>query len=299
MCIGSWRSPVGRPRLERHPPSEAGIPVVSSNQFDCLTSSSEVDATVGTHVRSTFTPDVFNNRRFAALQPDLNHKQAFYEVCAISTMVAQDMLDDIPEMVIHERLPQPVSLEAKIFHDIVSLIGPVDERHPSTTDLVADLRARIERLQAQLEGVTPRRVAFFTWIDPLYAPGHWILELVTMVARRPCLGMGGAPSCRISWGDVIAFAPEVIILSPSGLSLEETLNEAQDILPNRTAWQALPAVRSGHVYAIDGIRYFSRPSPRIVDSLELVAELVHPDRCCGWGPKGAAQRLDFNDAEER
>lgn len=299
MCIGSWRSPVGSPQLWAYPPSKAGIPVVSSNQFDCLTSSSEVDATVGTHVRSTFTPDVFNNRCFAALQPDVIQLQAFYEVCAISTMVAQDMLNDMPEMVIHERLPQLVSLQAKTFNDILASIGTVDEQHKPSTGLVAELRVRIERLQAQLEGAPPRRVAFFAWINPFYAPGHWISELITMVARRPCLGAKGASSCRISWGDVIAFAPEVIILSPSGLSLEETLNEAQYILPNRTAWHALPAVRSGHVYAIDGNSYFSRPSPRIVDSLELLAELVHPDRCCGWGPKGAAQRLDFNDAEER
>jgi iron complex transport system substrate-binding protein len=90
---------------------------------------------------------------------------------------------------------------------------------------------------------------------------------------------------------VIAFAPEVIVVAPCGFGLERTVHEALQVLPGRTGWEALPAVRRGRVYAIDGNAYCARPGPRIVDSLELLAELINPELFAGWGPSGAWQRI--------
>ena len=90
---------------------------------------------------------------------------------------------------------------------------------------------------------------------------------------------------------MIAFAPEVIIVTPCGFDLRRTVAEAEQVLPSRNGWAALPAVRQGRVYAVDGNAYFSRPGPRIVDSLELLAELIHPELCAGWGPRDAWQPL--------
>jgi iron complex transport system substrate-binding protein len=95
----------------------------------------------------------------------------------------------------------------------------------------------------------------------------------------------------VAWGDVIAFAPEVIIVTPCGFDLEHTVAEALQVLPSRTGWNALPAVRQGRVYAVDGNAYFSRPGPRVVDSLEMMAELIHPELFAGWGPIGAWKAL--------
>jgi iron complex transport system substrate-binding protein len=90
---------------------------------------------------------------------------------------------------------------------------------------------------------------------------------------------------------VIAFAPEVIVVTPCGFELSRATEEALRVLPYRTGWEALPAVRKGRVYVVDGNAYFSRPGPRIVDSLELLAELIHPELFAGWGPRGAWQPL--------
>jgi iron complex transport system substrate-binding protein len=105
------------------------------------------------------------------------------------------------------------------------------------------------------------------------------------------LGAAHTDSRRVSWDDVIAFAPEVIVVMPCGFDLRRTVEEAQRVLPGRTGWDALPAVRRGRVHAVDGNAYFSRPGPRIVDSLELLAELIHPEIFAGWGPRGAWQQL--------
>ena len=105
------------------------------------------------------------------------------------------------------------------------------------------------------------------------------------------LGSAHSDSRRVAWEDVIAFAPEVVIVTPCGFDLRRTIEEAERVLPNRNGWAALPAVRQGRVYAVDGNAYFSRPGPRIVDSLELLAELIHPELCAGWGPRDAWQPL--------
>src|SRR5262249_14152331 len=120
---------------------------------------------------------------------------------------------------------------------------------------------------------------------------HWLPELVELAGGRPGLGQAHAYSRRIAWDDVIAFAPEVIVVTPCGFDLRRTIEEAQRVLPGRTGWAALPAVRQGRVYAVDGKAYFSRPGPRMVDSLELLAELIHPELFAGWGPRGIWQPL--------
>jgi iron complex transport system substrate-binding protein len=157
---------------------------------------------------------------------------------------------------------------------------------------VAALRARVARVRTRAELAKQRpRVACLEWLSPTYGPGHWLPELVELAGGRPGLGSAHANSRRIAWNDVIAFAPEVIVVAPCGFDLRRTVEEAQRVLPGRTGWNALPAVRRGRVYAVDGNAYFSRPGPRIADSLELLAELIHPELFAGWGPRGAWQSL--------
>jgi iron complex transport system substrate-binding protein len=139
-------------------------------------------------------------------------------------------------------------------------------------------------------------VACLEWIDPTFGPGHWLPEMIELSGGQPGLGLARSDSRRITWDDVIAFAPEVIVVTPCGFDLARTVAEALRVLPSRTGWAALPAVRRGQIYAVDGSAYFSRPGPRIVDSLELLAELVHPELCAGWGPPGAWRLLETAEA---
>src|SRR5262249_34255745 len=158
--------------------------------------------------------------------------------------------------------------------------------------LVGELRSRVERVRARTALASRQpRVACLEWLNPLFGPGHWLPELVELAGGRAGLGAAHDDSRRVAWDDVIAFAPEVIVITPCGFDLQRTVEEAERVLPGRTGWEALPAVRQGRVYAVDGNAYFSRPGPRIVDSLELLAELIHPELCAGWGPCGAWQPL--------
>ena len=118
-------------------------------------------------------------------------------------------------------------------------------------------------------------MAILEWLDPPFSCGHWNPELVRLAGGREGLGQEGAPSRRLEWKEVLAWAPEIVVLACCGFSAERTLHDVPllDAVPD---WNALPCVRNEQVYVVDGSAYFSRPGPRLVDSLEILAHAVNP-----------------------
>ncbi|HMQ31554.1 MAG TPA: cobalamin-binding protein [Chloroflexaceae bacterium] len=276
-----------------YPPEARGRPVITSSALDhAEASSAEIDAAVRGQLRDDLSLYHLDAALLAELRPDLILTQALCDVCAVSF--------GLVELAVAEAGGQPrvLSLEPTTLDGILGSIvavGAATGCRERALALVAGLRARVERVREAAAALPARpRVACLEWFDPPFGPGHWLPELVAIAGGRPGLGSPGEPSRRLQWGEVIAFAPEVIVLTPCGFDLERAIGEARAILPFRPGWAALPAVRAGRVYAVDGNSYFSRPGPRIVDSLELLAGLVHPDRFAGWGPPGAARPVSLS-----
>jgi iron complex transport system substrate-binding protein len=275
-----------------HPPAARARPVITASALDHEdASSAEIDAAVRRQLRDGLSIYALDKALLEQLRPDLILTQALCEVCAVSFAVVERAVAD------SRGEPQILSLEPTTLDGILGTIlavGNATGRRAEARALVAGLRARVETVRARAAEAPRRpRVACLEWFDPPFGPGHWLPELVEIAGGRAGLGRAGEPSQRISWGDVIAFAPEVIVLTPCGFSLERAISEAGEILPHRMGWAALPAVRAGRVYAVDGNSYFSRPGPRIVDSLELLASLIHPERFAGWGPAEGARPVAF------
>lgn len=273
-----------------YPPQVRGTPVVTGSLLDhTAVSSAEIDTQVSSQLRDAISIYQLDTDLLAKLQPDLILTQALCDVCAVSFATVQQAVRDLGGA------PRVLSLEPTNLEGILATIeavGAATGREEAAATLVAELRERIARVsQRSAQAAKRPRVACLEWLDPPFGPGHWLPEMVTLAGGLPGLGQAGQPSARIGWGDVIAFAPEVILLTPCGFDLERTIAEAADILPRRHGWEALPAVRTGRVYALDGNAYCSRPGPRIVDALELLASLIHPDLFEGWGPAGAARRM--------
>lgn len=275
-----------------YPPEVRRLPVITSSALDhSAASSEEIDAAVRGQLRDSLSIYHLDAALLAELRPDLILTQALCEVCAVSF--------GLVERAVAEAGGQPaiLSLEPTTLDGVLGTIlavGNATGRRERALALVAELRARVERVRAAAAALPARpRVACLEWFDPPFGPGHWLPELVAIAGGRPGLGRPGEPSRRIQWGEVIAFAPEVIVLTPCGFDLARAVSEAAAILPHRPGWSALPAVRAGRVYAVDGSSYFSRPGPRIVDSLELLAGLLHPDHFPGWGPPGAARPVSL------
>jgi iron complex transport system substrate-binding protein len=278
-----------------YPPAACQKPTVTHSLLDHSESSSEeIDDAVRQQRRDDLSLYALDRDLLAALHPDLILTQALCEVCAVPFDTVQRAVRDVTTEFAGVA-PKVLSLEPTSLADILAtirIVGAAANVVWRADEVVAGLRARVERLCQQVAAIRARpRVACLEWIDPPYGPGHWLPELVALAGGTPGLGEAGADSRRISWGDMIAFAPEVIVITPCGLDLDRATDEALQVLPYRTGWEALPAVRSGRTYVVDGNAYFSRPGPRIVDSLELLAELIHSEHCAGWGPPDAWRRL--------
>jgi iron complex transport system substrate-binding protein len=133
-------------------------------------------------------------------------------------------------------------------------------------------------------------VAVIEWLDPVFCSGHWTPELVEIAGGQEVLGLKGQDSVRTTWHDVARAAPDILVLACCG---QPAARAAQDWEPlvRRPEMQALAPVRTGQVYVVDGNAYFSRPGPRVVDTLEILAEIIHPELFAGEFPARGVQRL--------
>jgi iron complex transport system substrate-binding protein len=295
FALGLGEALVGVTHECDYPPAARSRPIVTQSLLNHDgVASEEIDQAVSQQLQDGLSLYALDRSLLAQIAPDLVLTQSLCDVCAVAYGEVEQAIRDISAAG-DALAPKVLSLEPTGLDDILATIAQVGAAagvEQRAIELVSSLRARIERVRARAALAERRpRVACLEWLSPTFGPGHWLPELVELAGGRPGLGSAHSQSRRVAWDDVIAFAPEIVIVTPCGFDLRRTVEEAERVLPNRNGWAALPAVRQGRVYAVDGNAYFSRPGPRIVDSLELLAELIHPELCAGWGPTGAWQPL--------
>jgi iron complex transport system substrate-binding protein len=183
----------------------------------------------------------------------------------------------------------PTCLE-DVFGDILRL-GQATGTVEAARTLVESLRRRIDRVREQtaLAGVRPR-VAYLEWLDPPMYAGHWVPEMVEIAGGEDCLAKAGSPSSRVEWESVKAQDPDVILVGPCGFDVRRGLQELKE-LAEWEPWNSLVAVQKGQVYVVDANAYFSRSGPRLVQGLEMMAEVLHPELVAGNVPARAVARL--------
>ena len=207
-------------------------------------------------------------------KPDLIVTQALCDVCAITgtdLSIALRKLNISPQVV--EQTPKGLS---GIFEDIRNL-GKVLGAAEQARALVADLQARLKRLKKLTRDLPHPRVFAMEWLDPPYASGHWVPELVEAAGGREMLGTPGKDSKRTTWEAIAKADPEIIVLMPCGFDEARALKEAKQLEKN-PVWKKLNAVRNSRVYAVDANAYFSRPGPRTIEGAELLARLFFPEQ---------------------
>jgi iron complex transport system substrate-binding protein len=171
--------------------------------------------------------------------------------------------------------PEVISLDpgtlGEVLGDLVRLGEATGSRERART-LVAELQARLDRVRDAVAGAPRRAVVALEWLDPPYTGGHWVPEMIALAGGRSVAGEPGRDSRAVSWGELQAAGPDVVVVMPCGLYVEEA---AQQALARREPLASLGAQR---IYAVDAASSFSRPGPRLVDGTELLAHLLHPDR---------------------
>ena len=270
-----------------YPPEARTRPVVvhCAIPLDGLTPSA-IDSAVSTQLRVGGSIYTIDTELLKALAPDLILAQDLCEVCAPSgneTERALAALDGRAKVL----TLAPRSL-AEIQENLRTL-GDATGRADVAQRLINEQNARVSRVRESLRGVTPRRAFFIEWIDPIFCGGHWVPEQIELAGGIDALGRKGADSVRIAFEEVVAWAPEVLIISPCGAHLDDAVEQARAMLAD-DRWQSVPAVQSGNVFAVDASNYFARPGPRVFDGIELLAHLLHPDRASEL-VKGASQQL--------
>lgn len=206
------------------------------------------------------------------LQPTHIVTQAQCEVCAVSLADVEQALTQITDQTTQVISLQP-SLLAHVWQDMerVAIALGYDSQ-----SIVQQLQARITHCQQQSQNIEHRpTVACIEWTDPLMIAGNWVPELVNLAGGDPCLGTVGQHSSWLTWEQLLAANPDVIVCMPCGFNLEQTAQATQE-LAQKPQWQQLKAVQNQQVYLTDGNQYFNRPGPRLVDSMELLAEIFHP-----------------------
>ncbi len=275
------------------PEAAQGKPHITRNVLpDGEHSSVDIDRLVRERVLNGQSIYDLDRTLLAEIEPDLILTQELCDVCAVSyddVVAAAGALRKAPRVASFE--PDSIELIFQSIHDISWLAA----RPEVGRDLVTALQARLDGLAGRLEGVEPRRVLCLEWLDPPMIGGHWVPEMVRLAGGRDVLGAEGEPSVRVTWDEIAACDPELVVLMPCGYDLETTVHLAGE-LDEIPAWRELAAVKAGQVYAVDGSGYFNRPGPRVIDGVELLARLFHPDRCAGLGPDAAKQIERWVDA---
>lgn len=206
-------------------------------------------------------------------KPELILSQDLCHVCAITPDQLQDAIGSMP------RQPTILTLNPSSVRDVIDdvvRIGDAAGRSADGQHLAAHLRDRLDAVHRRLQTISQRpRVVCIEWLAPLYVAGHWVPEMVQRAGGLDVLAQPGSPSRVVTWDEILAAAPDVLLIMPCGFSVEKTHAELLQLMQHPDQWQLSPALAE-HTYLVDASSYFSRPGPRLIDGIELLATILHP-----------------------
>jgi iron complex transport system substrate-binding protein len=285
---------VGRSHECDFPQGILTLPVCTSSKIDVHARSAEIDRQVKSLVADAVSIYAVDAEALDRLRPDLVITQTQCAVCAVSLEDVERALCSVvtsrPKIVAVE--PHDLAGIWENFRQIAAALG-VDAAGET---LVESSRQRLAAIQQRILHCLLRpTVACIEWIDPLMAAGNWVPELVEIAGGTNLLGTAGKHSPWMTWEELVARDPDVIVIMPCGWGVDRARAEMSP-LTNRPEWPRLRAVQTGRVAVTDGNQFFNRPGPRIVESAEILAEILHPDvfefghREHGWSQYAVSQK---------
>ncbi len=272
-ALGLQDSLIGVSHECDYPPHVATLPKLTRSAIPQHVAGSKIDRAVSETLKRGDSLYQLNEELLAALQPDLVITQELCDVCAVSFSDVQRLAARLPN---HPNILSlnPPNLDG-IFQDIET-VAAATHTIERGQQLKKDLCARIERVQARVNGLPRPRVFALEWLDPPFAAGHWVPEMIALAGGDEVLGQAGVKSFRVTWEDVIAAQPNFIFLIPCGYARHVAQRE-WDALPKPRGWETIPAAQTGRVFALEADSYCSRPAPRVVDGIEQIAAFLHPE----------------------
>ncbi|ADB50194.1 ABC transporter substrate-binding protein [Conexibacter woesei] len=251
-----------------HPPAALALPKVTRDALPSGLTAGQIDAAVRARTEQGEAIYELDAAALHELQPDLIVTQALCAVCAVSVEDVRAVAEQI------DSRPRVISLDPRTLGEVLGDVRTLAEatgRRDAGVDLIADAAARIDRVRLAVRDRPPLKVAALEWLEPVYVAGHWTPQLIEYAGGIDLLGMAGEHSERRAWEEVAAAAPDVVVVMPCGYDAPRALEEAHRF------GDRLAGLGAGEVVAVDASAYFSRPGPRLVDGLELMAHILHPE----------------------
>jgi iron complex transport system substrate-binding protein len=252
-----------------YPPEAAELPHLTRTVLPPGLSTEEIDAAVRERTARGEHLYELDAERLHELEPDLIVTQALCEVCAVSFDDVRAVAEEISSR------PEVIALDPMTLGEVLSdvrRLAEATEDEGAADELLDDAADRIDAVRAHLEGAPPRMVAALEWLAPPYVGGHWVPQLIDLAGGADPLGLPGEKSRTATWDEVAAASPDVVVVMPCGFGVREAADEALD------HHDRLVALGAERIIAVDASSFFSRPSPRLVDGLEILAHAVHPER---------------------
>ncbi len=251
-----------------YPPAAATLPRVTRDRLPAGLTTAQIDAAVKERTLKGESIYELDTALLHELQPDLIITQALCKVCAVSVDDVRAVAEEIDSQ------PMVVALDPHTLGEVLGdarTIAQATDAKDAAVDLIREAATRIDRVRLLVRGARRPRVVALDWLDPPYASGHWTPQMIDYAGGEDVLGFAGEGSQEQAWELVAATEPDIVIVMPCGFDAEIAHREAE------MHREQLAALGAGEVIAVDAAAYFSRPGPRLVDGLELLAYLIHPE----------------------
>ena len=273
-ALGCGDRLVGRSHECDYPEEVSELPICTIPKFNVDGTSREVDDEVKSLVQSALSIYYINEKLLKELKPDIIFTQSQCEVCAVSVSDVENALKNITGLSSRVISVEPNSVE-DIVNDILTIAEILNVRKKGK-ELVELIKAKIDSTEKIVYQKSSPSVAAIEWIDPLMAAGNWVPQLIKVAGGKNLFGEAGKHSPWMKYNDLVEQDPEIIIVMPCGYDIKKSLIEIKT-LERKKGWGSLKAVRNRNVYITDGNQFFNRPGPRIIESIEILLEIIHSD----------------------
>ena len=287
-ALGLWDQLVGVSHECDFPAEAKSKPVVVRCALDLASLNlKQIDQAVSERVGQGQSVFVVDEEAVRKASPNLILTQDLCQVCAPSGNEAVQVLKSLNPQ--PEILYQSPHSFGEMLKDLLRL-GEITGKLAKAESLAREATQKVSGLALATQNLPPVKVFFVEWVDPIYCGGHWIPEMLRWAGGWDGIARPGVDSVRIAWDEVLAFNPEVLIVSPCGYGTRDSLKQA-GLLKSKPGWEELSAVKNRRVYAVDGNSYFARPGLRLVEGVELLAHLIHPELFPWKGPVEAFAKV--------
>ncbi len=273
-ALGKKNSLVGRSHECDYPSFVTQLPSCTEPKFEPDGTSYQIDRRVKAVLQEGLSVYRVDAEVLAALEPDVIITQDHCEVCAASLGEVREATQEILGDDVSIISVSPTDLKG-VFDSIREISNALNAASKGN-EVTEKMKSRFRQIQSETENKSPKNICCLEWLDPLMAAGNWIPELVDIAGGRELGAVAGKHSPVLTWENLLELNPEVLAIVPCGYSIDQTLSELKPLTKHKE-WNRLKAVNNDNVYVLDGNQYFNRPGPRLSDSAEIFAEILHPD----------------------